>query len=371
MESLNDFYAAAADPEGYARGLKDSGRKIIGYFCTYTPEELILAAGAHPLRLFGTKGEISLADAHLQAYGCSLVRGGLEKALSGQLDFLDGTVFPHTCDTIQRLSDVWRLNTDFGFFADVVLPVKLDTESAREYLRDVLKKFRKELAAGLGVDITDQALAESLDTYGRIREALKKIYDLRAKDPGLISGSDLHAVVKGSMVMDREYLADHLPEVAESVSQGEFAWEAGDRKRLLLVGGICDHPDIFKVLETSGGVVVSDDLCTGSRWFLGTGQASDPLEALAQRYLDRPVCAAKHAGLTTRGDHMIQLAQENSVDGAIFLLLKFCDPHAFDYPYMKEMLDQAGIPNMLYEIEDQLPSEGQLATRFETFIHTL
>ncbi len=53
------------------------------------------------------------------------------------------------------------------------------------------------------------------------------------------------------------------------------------------------------------------------------------------------------------------------------MLLKFCDPHAFDYPYLKEFLDREGIPSMLLEIEQELPAEGQLGTRFEAFIEML
>ena len=145
MEKLNDFYEAVSDTGNYIRNLKDGGKKVLGYLCSYTPEEIILAAGIHPVRLFGTEGNIVLADAHLQSYTCSLARGVLESALSGKLDYLDGMIFPHTCDTIQRLSDIWRLNTDFGFFADVVLPVKLNSESAKEYMEDVLRKFRGDL----------------------------------------------------------------------------------------------------------------------------------------------------------------------------------------------------------------------------------
>ena len=62
---------------------------------------------------------------------------------------------------------------------------------------------------------------------------------------------------------------------------------------------------------------------------------------------------------------------EHRASGVIFLLLKFCDPHSFDYPYMKEMLDAVGVPSMLMEIEQDLPSEGQLSTRFEAFIEML
>jgi len=51
--------------------------------------------------------------------------------------------------------------------------------------------------------------------------------------------------------------------------------------------------------------------------------------------------------------------------------VKFCDPHAFDYPYLKEALDGAGIPSMLFEMEDQIPAEGQLKTRFEAFLEMI
>ena len=138
MDAMREFHEISDNPIKYAATLKDQGRQIIGYFCSYTPEEIIHAAGLHPMRLFGTKEEIHLAEKHLQSYSCSLIRTALADVLAGKLDFLDGTVFPHTCDSIQRLSDIWRLNTGLGFFADVVLPVKLNTESAREYMRDVL-----------------------------------------------------------------------------------------------------------------------------------------------------------------------------------------------------------------------------------------
>jgi benzoyl-CoA reductase/2-hydroxyglutaryl-CoA dehydratase subunit BcrC/BadD/HgdB len=74
---LQEFQAVVEQPYGYARELKErTGKKIVGYFCTYAPEEIIYAAGAHPMRLFGVSENIHLADAHLQAYSCSLVRGG-------------------------------------------------------------------------------------------------------------------------------------------------------------------------------------------------------------------------------------------------------------------------------------------------------
>ena len=166
MKQIDECHEILADPYGYVENFKaESGRKIVGTFCSYAPEEIILAAGAHPFRLFGTGEKIRLAEAHLQSYCCSLVRGALEDALGGRLAFLDGVVFPHTCDSIQRLSDIWRLNVAGCFHLDVVLPVKLDTESARQYLIDVLNRFREELGEKLGVTISDDDLRAAIRTH--------------------------------------------------------------------------------------------------------------------------------------------------------------------------------------------------------------
>lgn len=370
MESLNTFRHAADDPHGYAEGLKAQGKRIIGYFCSYTPEEIIHAAGVHPLRLFGAKDDTAAADAHLQAYCCSLVRGALADALSGRLGYLDGAVFPHTCDSIQRLSDIWRLNTSFRFFADVVLPVKLTTASSLTYFEDVLNKFREDLEQGFSLTISQEALRSSIRTFNSIRSSLKALYRMHA-DPGSpLSAGDLNTVVRGAMVLDRNEAAKRLDEL---VSRGRgLNAPDGSAKRLMLVGSVCEHPDIYHLIGRAGGDVVWDDLCTGSRYFEGLiSEEGDPIGAIARRYFERSICPAKHSSVTGRGDNLVGLAREHGVQGVIFLQLKFCDPHSFDYPYLKDTLDRAGIPNMLLEIEAQLPPEGQMLTRFETFIHML
>ncbi|MBW2370540.1 MAG: 2-hydroxyacyl-CoA dehydratase, partial [Deltaproteobacteria bacterium] len=141
MEGMRIFSDVVSNPRAYAENWKkETGGEIVGHFCSYTPEEIITAAGALPFRILGSGATITKADMHLQAYSCSLVRGGLEDALTGKLDFLDGTVFPHTCDSIQRLSDIWRLNVKEKFHLDVILPVKLNTASARTYMLDTLNR---------------------------------------------------------------------------------------------------------------------------------------------------------------------------------------------------------------------------------------
>ncbi len=372
MEILNLFREIANNPNDYVKTWKEENNgKVIGYFCSYTPEEILFAAGALPFRIFGTGGNISMADAHLQAYGCSLVRGALEDTLSGKLNFLDGVIFPHTCDSIQRLSDIWRLNIDFGFHMDVVLPVKLNTDSAREYMVNVLKKFKQRLEKELCCEITNENLKASVEKYNRIRTCLKKIYEIKRENPDIISSSDIHTVVKASMVMDRNVLSEKLPKVLDLLEDKKSEVKY-TRKRLILAGGICNFPDIYQIIEGSGGVIVWDDTCTGSRYFEGAIDPNgDIIESIAQRYFERHVCPAKHSGLFKRGEHIVRIVKENNAQGVVFLFLKFCDPHSFDYPYIKEMLNKEDIPSMLFEMEDLLSSEGQLKTRCEAFLETL
>ncbi|WP_299983115.1 2-hydroxyacyl-CoA dehydratase subunit D [Desulfobacula sp.] len=368
MKEIKVFHNAIKDVPAIASKIKENQKKIIGTLCSYAPEELIYAAGFHPMRLFSSKSDIVLAEQHLQAYCCSLVRGVLEDSLSGQLDFLYGTVFPHTCDSIQRLSDIWRMNGRYEFFADVVLPAKVNTQSARTYMVDVLTKFKKDLETAAGREITDTDLRDSIKKFNLIRKNLSKIYALQSKKPGIIKGADLYAIVKGSMVMDRDEVADLLPAIVANLEKMDAPEKCG--KRIVVSGSICDSPDIYTAIEAAGGVIVGDDLCTGQRWFEGEVlNDGNPVNAIATRYMDRIICPAKHSSPTARGENMISLARKNRADGVIFMLLKFCDPHAFDYPYLKEFLEKEGIKNLLIEMDDQQQNLGQLSTRFETFIH--
>ena len=370
IKEIEEFHDAINDPNAYATKIKTEIRPIIGYLCSYAPEELIDAAGFHPLRLFSSGSDIFHADSHFQAYCCSLVKGVLEDSLSGRLDFLFGTIFPHTCDTIQRLSDIWRMDGRYEFFADVVMPVKLNTQSARKYMKDVLIKFKKELESASGKTITDSDLSKSMVKYNIIRKNLLKIQNLKSENPGVIKGGDLYAIIKGSMVMDRNELALLLPKIVSKLENCEAL--KNDSKRIVFSGSVCDLPDIYSMIEDAKGVVIADDLCTGLRSYDHLmAEDTDPMEALVSRYFDRIICPAKHKNINERGEKLVKLVKQYNSDGVIFMLQKFCDPHSFDYPYMKELLDKNKIKSTLIEIDDRQQNIGQLSTRIETFIQMI
>lgn len=368
LEALKQY---AADPSAYLKKWKaKTGKKILGYFCTNTPEEMIQAAGFLPVRILSSRDTISLASRHLQSYSCSLVQSSLESGLRGELTYLEGTVFPHTCDSIQRLSDIWAENLRLPFHWDLVLPVKLHTESARTYLIHELRRFHKGLEDFAGRPVPDEDLCRAISLFNENRSLLKEISRHQAQYPGRILPSGLYALIKTANFMAKEEHNLLLRELVGQLGDGQPSRSAGPR--LFLAGSVCDQPKIYDLLESCGASLVGDDLCTGWRYFAeDVSLDGDPIVALAERLIRRVPCPCKFNPEIDRADRLLQRVKAAGTQGVVFLLLKFCDPHAFDYPYLKEKLDKEKIPSLLLEIESGGFPLGAMETRLRAFVETL
>lgn len=366
METREDPYAWARDWKGR------TGGKAMGFFCCDAPEEMIHAAGALPVRVTGENRATSKSGAHLQSYCCSLARTGLDMALDGTLSFLDGTVFVHTCDTMQRLSDIWRLNVGYAVHADIVLPVRFESSSAWEYMTAELESFRGKLAEALG-PIEDESLRRSISIYNRNRALLAELYDLRRGDPSVLPYDQALWAVASSALMDTEEHSALLEDVLAEI-KGKGAEPAGGDGpvRLFGIGSVMDQWDFLQMVEEAGATFADDDFCDGRRYF--DQQAREdlpPVEAVARRLWDRPTCPCKHAPSRHRADCLIERANEAGAKGAVFFQFKYCEPHAFDYPHLKKAFDEAGIPSLNLEIEQGSVSIEQMRTRVEALVETI
>jgi len=368
---LSELREISEAPFLYLRSWKKkTGKKILGYFCTNTPEEIIHAAGLLPVRILKSKERLSLASKHLQSYSCSLIQSCLEAGLRGELDFLKGTVFPHTCDSIQRLSDIWRENLRFPFHWDLVLPVKLHTKSARSYLLHELRRFRLGLQDLIGHSISDEDLHASITIFNENRSLLKEFYRLRASNSGHLSAAEFLTIFNTAAFLPKEEHNAALRKLLP-LAKGKPP-SSSDKIRLFLAGSICDQPEIFDLLEACGASVVADDLCTGWRYFAGeVTNEGDPLEALADRLIKKVPCPCKYNPGIDRGDEFIERVVSSRSQGVVFVLLKFCDPHAFDYPSLKKKLEEQKISSLLLEIEPGGPPLGAMETRVQAFVETL
>jgi benzoyl-CoA reductase/2-hydroxyglutaryl-CoA dehydratase subunit BcrC/BadD/HgdB len=179
------------------------------------------------------------------------------------------------------------------------------------------------------------------------------------------------AAVASSMLILKER---HNELLATLLRQVEGAMNPAEGEaRLVLSGGLCEMPelDVLDLVEQLGARVVDDDLYVGSRYFATqVEEGLDPVEALADRFLKDVPCPTKFNQDTDWGDYLVDRARESKARGVVIFLAKFCEPHGFDYPLLKDKLTAAGIPHLLLQTDHSGPS-GQIRTRLQAFIELI
>lgn len=362
-----DLAAFAAAPyAGWTQ--RFPGRRAVGYLCSYVPEEIIHAAGFAPVRIVPAAGPSPRADAHLQSYTCSLAKGCLERTLTGELSFLDGVAFAHTCDTMQCLADVWREAEQAAgkprWVGWAVQPVNLTSPRAPAYLVAELRRFAASLGAIGGAPVSDESLRASISLYNANRRLLAGLNAGHAMAPAAARW----AVTNAAQFMPPDEFARLGPDAGAALRDDPRLSHATP---LVLSGATLDDPNLLTLIEEVGGRVAADDLCNGERYYdTPVAENGDPWVALAGRYLHRTPCPCKHVGLNARQDHLLSLVRQHGARGVIFLLKKFCEPHAWDYPPLAAALEKTGVPHLLVETEASTPL-GMVRTRIEAFLEML
>jgi len=347
------------------------GYRAMGYLCSYVPEEMIRAAGFTPVRVRGTTAPLKRVDAHLQSFTCALCRSSLDQILSGELDFLKGTLFAHTCDAMQAQADLWRINTDGTHFVDTVMqPVNLGSSAAPHYLEAELNRLRERLAAFAGRAISDEDLWGSISLYDETRRLVHALQMVRHR----LNASQFFAVLDAAQVMPREEFNPLVAGLLIDLQGASGQREAGPRTtppRLFLVGAVLDEPRLLDLVDELGGCVVGDDLCSGSRHFLDrVDMQGNPIVDLANYYLRRPPCPTKIHPAHDAGHYLLEQVRRARAQGVVFAIEKFCEPHAFDYALVHPALDRSGVPHLVLEME-QTPSLEALRTRLQAFLEIL
>lgn len=363
---LARFYTVAQDPLAAIRSLASGEKRPLGYFSSYFPVELARAFGYIPLRLTGFRRDTPRADASLQSYCCSLVRSSLEAALAGDLDSLEGVVFVHSCDTLQRLAAIWQLSGAHEWTDVVVFPTDLSTSAAYDFLHLEFERFAGRLASRRRLPYDRQALQAAIAAGNRDRQLARRVFAARAK--GQLGLADSLAITRAATLMERD---DWVRELTAVLPAFEAAPARQDGFTLYMWGGVFENLEIAQWLDERGVRVVGERLTTSGHDFQGTIETrpdEDPLTSLARYYFDRPPEATKLREGYERTVDCAEDAKRCGAQAVLFPLIKFCDPQAFDYPGLKNRLNEADLPHFHLEFDLQESGSGQTLTRLEAFL---
>lgn len=355
----------------YARHWKEKNPdgKIIGYFCTYVPEEILYAGNILPVRILGSHEPQNLTEPHIFGMYCPFCRDCLAQGLAGKYDYLDGIMIAQSCLHIRQAFASWAIHIPVDYQYYLPMPNNTQTPLSIKFLRGEYIEFKKSLERWLRRDIRDEDLEMGISIMNQNRRLLRNIYETRKENPPSITGLEaMEIVVSGQIIDKREHnrileeIMKVLPERRSDRAQG---------KRLMILGSENDDRIFVKMVESVGATIVIDDHCTGSRYFWKEVEPEgDLLNSIAKRYIERPWCPSKDWPERRRLGHVLQLAKDWNVNGAIIIQQKFCDPHEMDIPAQKRYLNEHGIPTLILELDVTVPL-GQFRIRVEAFLEML
>ncbi len=352
--------------------LDDDKMLKIGYFCTYTPVEIIRAAGYHPVRIKGSNEENGAGGESLLCSNiCSYIKTLTDEKLAGNLDHLEGIVFTNSCDGMRRLYDAWvRIDKGekFNYFLDIP---KNSDEASVQYFADEIQAFKEGIENHFKLKIQNEDINRSITLYNGMRDNVMEF--LQKQWNGYVghSGYETFTLLRKGINAVPEKFQDYVSTLTSLMKKISDVPEKDPVPKLFIWGSILENEEIIKMIEDAGARVVSEDLCTGSRYFDKKVEITDnPYKSISERYLKRSPCS-RMVDVFGRIKSIVSLIEKRAISGAIYHSLKFCDHTLYDYPLVKEEFEKKHIPLLHINCDNSSKSEGQIKTRIEAFIEQL
>lgn len=374
---MEDFIFAAQHPLDYAKKWKEEHKRpVVGILPMNFPAELAHAAGALPVVLQEDDEPVTIGLKRIFSFYCGFNRSLVNQTVSDAFQFLDAILLGDHCVQLLGTADVMRNHMPEVPVLYDQLVSTIEAPWAFSESRRVVGELRNQLQNVLGVTISNDDINASVEVFNKSRALLRSLYDMRMTGKIRISSSDLMHIVQASMTMDRAEHTEKLEKVLDALQEqgtGENSSFAG-KVPVFLSGHMCHAPkkELLDLVEECGGLVVADDLYTGYRYISTDVEITDePLDALTNWYLERNKrvpCPTRSAREHDWHTYLLNSVKNAKAQGVIILMVKFCEPHMYFYPEIKEAFEAVGIPNLLIETEhEEMPMES-VKTRLETFM---
>lgn len=359
---------------------KKQGRKVVGSYCVFVPEEIILAAGGVSVGLCaGADFATDEVEKLLPRNTCALIKSAFGFKLGKVCPYIESAdmiVGENTCDGKKKSYEIFGTLVKNLYVMD--LP-QVKSEKGREVLKSEYWRFKEEMERLSGVKIDAERLKKGIDTVNAKRAAIHRLSKLRSADPAPISGLD-------SLLINQVFFYDDpvrftssvhkiCDEIEERIAARNGVFPEG-APRILLSGCPMAVPNwkLPWIIESSGAVIVGEESCIGERGTRNLVETSSDsvegmIEALVDRYLD--INCAIYTPNPGRLDHIRAMKTDYNVDGVIHYGLQFCQPYQIESIPVERALEQMSVPTLRVDTDYSMEDVGQLKTRVEAFIERI
>ena len=359
---------------------KEQGRKVIGSFCVFVPEEIVRAADATLVGLCtGADFAIEEVEKLLPRNTCSLIKSAFGFKLGKVCPYLecaDMIVGENTCDGKKKSYEILKELVSNLYVMDI--PQMKSTEG-RALLKVEYQRFKEAVEELTGVTIDAARLKKGVEIVNNKRKAIYGLSGLRKADPAPISGLD-------ALLANQVFFYDNPARFTDSVNKICDELESRIEKqegvmprgtpRILMSGCPMAVPNwkLPWIIETSGAVIVGEESCVGERGTRNlTDDTGNTVEELMEAIIDRyfKVDCAIFTPNPDRLNHILEMVKDYKADGVIHYGLQFCQPYLMESMPVEKALEEKEIPTLRIETDYSLEDVGQLKTRVEAFIELI
>lgn len=355
-----------------AKTKKDTGKELIGVFPYHTPDEIVYAAGAVPVGLWGGPTEIKEADKYLQSFCCILLRANVEYAMNGTYNLLKGIIIPTFCDSEKCTLENMKLAAPEGCkVIGMAYGQQRKIKAGMEYTISEYKRVRHELEELLGVLISDEKVEAAFAVYEDYRRTMREFCDVVSHHLDTIDAKTRQLIIKAGLYMDKAVYTAKVKEIIEGLKTEKA--DQFDGIKVVVTGIMAEPIGLLDIFKENGIAIAADEMSLGSRiWRTPAREdVEDVYDRIAYRYADQKADCFMFEPEKLRGQYVIDQYKETGSDAVVVFMMKFCDPEQYDYPIYKAELDTAKVPTLYMEVDQQTTGLEQLRTRVQSFAEML
>ncbi len=364
------------------RQAKNDGKNVFGYTCFHMPEVLLNLGNSVSVRMRAPKtGSMDIATYYMSNYTCEYCRAILERTIEGGYNFLDGIGGVDACAMMNRCMEnieIQNLVDKKNFFVSHVdVPLKVDEDAVDHYVGQLEIKVISKMREDFGVDTSDAAVRKAVAEHNEICRIITEIGEYRKEDNPRITGYEFHILNLVSYACPKYLIKEKLLETLEELKTRECDKEKKFRAKVVVVGSEIDDPELTRLIEDSGALIVADRFCFGSfpgRQEIVLKDDEDAMRQVCRIYLEQSLCPRyiSHEKIEQRRDFVKQLYKDYNADGVIYEQIKFCDFWGYERALASHILqEEDNIPTLSIDRPYMSRTSGQLRTRFQAFVESL